>query len=163
MSWVRIDDNFADHPKLLRAGPVAGWLHVAGLCYAARQKTGGLVPMQVVNTLAVFNGVGMTRDGQLLSEPMGIDVLELARILTRAGLWEEQREGPTKVLTGWQIHDYAEYNPPKPTSSDGTIGDKIAGGQARAKAAKRDGRGRFVNGRRDQHGDQRNDQHGDQQ
>ena len=132
MTWVRIDDNFADHPKLLRAGPVAGWLHVSGLCYAARHRTNGQIPRQAIHKLAVFNGVAMTSEGQLLSEPMRIDVTELARILVRAGLWEETEDG-------WTIHDFADYNP-----TDGVSVDPWqAGGRARARTAQRDPRGRF--------------------
>src|SRR6266702_3713986 len=65
MSWLRIDDHFADHPKLLRAGPIAGWLHLAGLCYSARHLTDGFLPIEAVGTLV------------------------------RVGLWEEWRDEDT--------------------------------------------------------------------
>jgi hypothetical protein len=51
MAWVRIDDQIAHHPKMLRAGPAACWLFVAGLAYCARYRTDGLIPAEVVATL----------------------------------------------------------------------------------------------------------------
>jgi hypothetical protein len=143
MTWVKIEDGFADHPKLLRAGPIAGWLHLAGLCYSARHLTDGHVPVQAIHTLAVFNGVAATGDGQLFSEPMRVDVHELARILVRAGLWEEQHDGETKVLTGWLIHDYLAYNPSRAQATSARYGSR-AGGVVRAHRAKRSKTGQFL-------------------
>ena len=44
MSWIKIDDQFADHPKVLQAGPLASWLYVCGLTYSGRYLTDGWVP-----------------------------------------------------------------------------------------------------------------------
>jgi hypothetical protein len=143
LTWVRIDDHFADHPKLLKAGPIAGWLHLAGLCYSARHLTDGQIPVQAIHTLAVFNGVAVTGDGQLFTEPMRVDVFELAGILVRAGLWEELRDGATKVIAGWRIHDYLAYNPSR-SSILGRRGGKRTGGLARSADARRNKDGRFA-------------------
>lgn len=86
MTWVRLDDQFTDHPKLAAVGPVAGWVYVSGLCYAARYLTDGFVP----ETIALrFAG----------SSP------ELIENLVECSLWD-------RVNGGYQIHDFLEYNPP---------------------------------------------------
>jgi hypothetical protein len=86
MAWVRIDDQFTDHPKLAAAGPVAGWVYVSGLCYAARYLTDGFVP----ETIALrFDG----------SSP------EVLENLVECSLWD-------RVNGGYLIHDFLDYNPP---------------------------------------------------
>lgn len=86
MSWVRLDDQFTDHPKLAAAGPVAGWVYVSGLCYAARYLTDGFVPESVAQRFAG-------------SSP------EILANLVECSLWD-------RANNGYQIHDYLEYNPP---------------------------------------------------
>jgi hypothetical protein len=86
MAWVRLDDQFADHPKIAAAGPVAGWVYVSGLCYAARYLTDGFVP----ETIALrFAG----------SSP------EILANLVECSLFD-------RVNGGYLIHDFLEYNPP---------------------------------------------------
>ena len=86
MSWVKLDDQFTDHPKLAAVGPVAGWVYVSGLCYAARYLTDGFVP----ETIALrFAG----------SSP------EILANLVECSLLD-------RVNGGYQIHDFLDYNPP---------------------------------------------------
>lgn len=87
MAWLRLDDAFADHPKIVAAGPLAGWLHICGLLYSARLLTDGFIPTGQVRKLADVE-----------------NALELAQQLCQAGLWEP-------CDGGYQIHDYLEYNP----------------------------------------------------
>ena len=96
MAWLKIDDQFADHPKIVQAGPLASWLHMTAMCYAARYLTDGFVPRKALPRMVDFSGV--TQDGT------PIDVGTLAAQLVTAGLW-------AATETGWQIHDYLEYNP----------------------------------------------------
>jgi len=87
MVWVRLADDFVDHPKVVEAGPLASWLYVCGLSYSNRYATDGFIPSGQVRRLA--------------------DVREpdlLARKLVEVRLWEP-------VKGGYQIHDYAEYQP----------------------------------------------------
>lgn len=44
MSWVRIDDGFAQHPKIIALSIPARWAFIETLCYAARYETDGIVP-----------------------------------------------------------------------------------------------------------------------
>ena len=89
MSWVKLDDGFATHPKVQAAGQSAAWLHVAGLCYAAQHLTDGAIPDSSLTGMGQFTG---TR------------ARSLAERLVEVGLWE--RNG-----AGYAIHDYLDYNP----------------------------------------------------
>ena len=96
MGWIRLDDGFAEHAKVLQAGPLAAWLHVAGLCYANRHLTDGLIPQAALAQL-------MSMDG-LSNKGRPLRVAGLAARLVRAGLWE--RDG-----ANYRIHDYLQYQP----------------------------------------------------
>jgi hypothetical protein len=95
MTWVRIDDKFAMHPKVAALDPglraFAIELHLAGLCYCAQYLTDGLVPAGQVTRLADFSA-------------HGVDVASVAGALVRVGLWE-------RAPGGHAIHDYLQYNP----------------------------------------------------
>jgi hypothetical protein len=47
MGWVKLDDGFAMHPKVLRVSDAAVRAHIEALCYAAKYETDGVVPDQV--------------------------------------------------------------------------------------------------------------------
>lgn len=86
MTWVRIDDVFPEHPKVLALGDdyergVA--LHIRGLCYCARNLTDGHVPARMFREDA-----------------------EIRTRLVEVGMWHE-------VEGGFVIHDYLDYNPSK--------------------------------------------------
>lgn len=87
MAWVKLDDGFAEHPKIEEAGPLAGFLHVAALCYCNRQLTDGFVPENKV--------------GRLASIP---SVKRHVAALVSVGLWHQ-------VDGGYQIHDYLDFQP----------------------------------------------------
>jgi hypothetical protein len=86
MAWVRLDDEVAQHPKILRAGPAAAWLWVCGLAYCSRHLTDGHVPREA---LVTFGVPGANR---------------LAVTLVQVGLWERSGEG-------FAVHDYHQYQP----------------------------------------------------
>lgn len=52
MTWVRLDDNFPDHPKVLGLSDAAFRVEVAGICYAGRYLTDGWVPAPGTKRLA---------------------------------------------------------------------------------------------------------------
>ena len=87
MSWVKLDDQFTDHPKVIAAGPMAGWLYVCGLTYCSRYLTDGFIPTAQVRRLADLKGTD-----------------RLASALVDAGLWD-------RCDGGYMVHDYLEYNP----------------------------------------------------
>lgn len=88
MTWLKIDDNFAQHPKVAALADAAFRLHVSAMCYASRNLTDGFIPQSVLRMLAWKS-----------SDPDN-DAIELVQ----AGLWDTEPDG-------WRIHDYLEYNP----------------------------------------------------
>lgn len=71
MAWVKLDDQFADHPKVIQAGPLAGWLYICGLTYCSRLLTDGFIPSGQVRRLADLKNADA-----------------LAQRLVQVGLWE---------------------------------------------------------------------------
>jgi len=109
MAWVRIDDRFASHPKVLAAGPLAMAMQIAALCYCNRELTDGYVPRSAARTLLDWEIVraddriykigvscGMSGDDVGCAWVIGI--------LVESGMWEE-------VQGGYQVHDYLDYQP----------------------------------------------------
>lgn len=78
MTWVKLDDDFPDHPKIADLTDKAFRLHVSGLCYCGRFLTDGKIPKSAIWRLG---------DGAVLPE------------LLEAGLWEE-------IDGAYWIHDY---------------------------------------------------------
>ena len=90
--WVRIDEEFTQHPKVVQVGPLGVALQVAALCYCNRNLTDGFVPRGVVRMLLDFDGLG--------------DALQVANSLVKAGMWET-------VEGGYRVHDFETYQPSK--------------------------------------------------
>lgn len=84
MSWLRLDDTFGHHPKVVPLSDRAFRVHVLALCYASQHETDGFIPAGVL--------------------PVVMGTKRTAAELEQAGLWEPA-EG------GWVIHDYLLYNP----------------------------------------------------
>lgn len=84
MTWIKIDDTLPEHPKVLSAPPMAGWLFVCGLCYCNRNLTDGFIPRR-----AALRLVDAGHD----------EVLALIEGLVEAGLWVASHDG-------FQVHDY---------------------------------------------------------
>lgn len=87
MPWVRLDESFADHPKVERVGPLAAWLHVAALCYSSRHLTDGRIPKAKAVRLADIP-----------------DPAEHVSALLSEGIWVDNG-------TEYVIHDYLDYQP----------------------------------------------------
>ena len=84
---LRLDDGFPDHPKISNLSDGAFRLHVAGLCYAARYRTDGLVPQAIIASLV------RPYRRAVLSE------------LTDRLLWVDLGEA-----AAYEIHDYLDWN-----------------------------------------------------
>jgi len=87
MTWGKIDDALAMHPKVLKAGNEAMGLWVRCLSYCSQQLTDGHVPEVMVEVMG------------------GRDAAER---LVESGLWHPA-EG------GWVFHDWDEYQPTRAT------------------------------------------------
>lgn len=86
MTWLKLDDGFADHPKIDGLSDGAFRLHVAGMLYAARHLTDGAIPARAVPRLMP-----------------GYDVTLVAELVD-AGLWHHEGDG-------YEVHDFLEWNP----------------------------------------------------
>lgn len=88
MAWVRLDDNFADHPKIIALSDKAFRLFIVGLCYSNRQLTDGYIPYQMVSAW------------------VGDDPFKPSDELEDQELWERKDKG-------FLIRSYSEYQPTK--------------------------------------------------
>lgn len=84
--WVKLDDSFFSHPKIVNAGTEAVGLYVLALTYSAHHLTDGHVPEAWVR------------------QAVGSKAHKLSAALVEHRLWS--RNG-----TGWVIHDFHDYNP----------------------------------------------------
>lgn len=84
MPWIKLDDGFWDHPKILAVGDRLAITHQRAMMWSARHATGGHIPA------GALRAIGVTR--------------AQARKLTENRLWDETGDG-------WRIHDWEVYNP----------------------------------------------------
>jgi hypothetical protein len=94
LNWFRLDVTLPGNPKTLelldlRGGDRALVAYIFSLCYCTEHGTDGFISKGAVHYI-----YGNARSSQLL---------------VQVGFWEE-REG------GWEVHDYADYQPTKMTS-----------------------------------------------
>ena len=85
MGWVKLDELFAEHPKVEMAGDEAAWMYVSGLLYAYRADTDGFIPAAKVTKLTGFRSAK-----------------RIAQRLVDVGLWEP-------IEDGYLIHDYLKH------------------------------------------------------
>lgn len=115
MSWVRIDDGFTRHPKVMAAGPLAIAMQVAALCYCNRELTDGFVPRGIARTLLDWEferGDGKRFKVEMTATDVTPHVTALVTcdtivdILVESGMW-------IVVRGGYRIHDYEKYQATK--------------------------------------------------
>ena len=111
MAWIRLDDGFADHPKILAAGPLAAILQVRALCWSSRHLTDGFIPPEALPGLLVgFGDLGIETayvgNPPIASFGHQADECDWPALMVDAGLWEPHQHG-------YLIHDFLAYNPCK--------------------------------------------------
>lgn len=94
--WVRVDDNFPEHPKVVEAGRnlgtsgrgrvVAIWQ--VALCYCNRNYTDGFIDEATIRSWTLYD-----------RRPV-----DVALVMADAGLFE-------RVAGGFRFHDYHDYQP----------------------------------------------------
>ena len=89
MTWVKIDDSFPNHPKIVGLSDKAFRIHISGLCYCGTYLTDGFVPMTIAARFA-------NEDMAYIAE------------LSKAGLWLEAPQD-----NGFYIHDYLAHQTSK--------------------------------------------------
>ena len=134
--WVKLDDRFAEHPKLMAAGALTWGVWTEAMAYCNRNLTDGYIPDAVAEA---FGGRWRTRVGGRVwqvfvhcgDDVMAVDAEFIVSALVDAGLWH-------RADGGYQIHDYADYQPTKAQILAARVqrqATSSAGGKA--KAAKR--------------------------
>lgn len=115
MAWVRLSDDFYDHPKFDKAGSLGIALFAAGLAWCNRNLTDGWIPRKTALRLLDFedvvdavsnadrNAVTNVTDNDALTPAIAKNTV---RKLVDAGLWSEA-DG------GYWVHDYLEYQASK--------------------------------------------------
>jgi hypothetical protein len=87
MSWLRLDDKFPRHPKVLKLTDAQFRLHLAAMAYCAEHETDGRITREAVETLTPHRGKA-----------------KLVARLVELVLWDGDGED-------YQIHDYLDWNP----------------------------------------------------
>lgn len=115
MPWVRIDDAYADHPKLAAVGPLGQALWLAGLAYCNRNLTDGFIPWAASQSLLAWQYLEPPKNGLRRRMTIGVgsglsgeDVTTdyVIELLLDVGLWESMDDG-------YYVHDYPDYQPSK--------------------------------------------------
>lgn len=88
MAWVRFDDGFFRHPKVVAAGRDARDMYTSSIFYANQNLTDGFVPEGALRIIAADAGVSSHN--------------KAVKALLREGLWIEANGG-------YEIHDYLDY------------------------------------------------------
>lgn len=90
VAWIKLDDGFFRHPKVLAAGRDARDLYLAGLCYCGANLTDGAIP---ANALRVLGAEAEIDDAGAAADR-----------LVEVGLWK-------RGDSGFAVHDFLAYNP----------------------------------------------------
>ena len=98
MSYVQLDDQIANHPKILKAGPEAAWLWACAIAYCQNHLTDGYVTSDVLHTMPGFTA---GRQRKLVER-----LLEAKHAGGQHGLLERRGED-------FAVHDYLDRNPSK--------------------------------------------------
>ena len=97
MAWIRLDDRFSTHPKVVSLSNEAYRLYIDALCYSSLHQTDGQISSNLLAHIA----------SKIEAEVRGTDceatATEISDELVNAGLWE-------KDANCWKIHDYLDYN-----------------------------------------------------
>ena len=108
MSWIKLDDQWMDHPKIIRAGRDARDMWLASITWCAKHLTDGYFPSELLPSLAVTAGVDVA------------NCLTFASILVEVCLWDIAENG-------YMVHDYLDYNPTKEQTESNRIARSEAG------------------------------------
>lgn len=88
MGWVKIDDGFFDHHKVIDLSDKAKLTFLAGLCHCNKNMTDGFVSAAAARF--IVGGLGAPK--------------KVTNELVDVGLWHKRADG-------FDVHDYLEYQP----------------------------------------------------
>lgn len=124
MVWAKIDDKYAEHPKVVAAGEEAAWVNVKAILWSCRFLTDGFIPEEAAHVLASEKPLMSPSDGGFVQqrapkEPRkrphrAPEEPRFRQIIARLTREFHGRSGLWKPATGgYLIHDFLEYNPSK--------------------------------------------------
>lgn len=87
--WVKLDDSFFEHRKVVAVTPIARLLFLASLAHSAKHLADGVVAEGYLPNIRASAGATRRHMAELVS----------------VGLWETHP-------SGYLIHDWSDYNPP---------------------------------------------------
>lgn len=128
MAWIRLDENFPEHPKAVAVGGDACWLHVCALAYCNRNRTDGIVPAGAV--------------GRLSDRKRAEDLVDR---LVAEGMWHRSGDQCASEdcpafddipYGSFALHDFLEYQQTR-AELDEKHRQKVLAGQAGGRAAAR--------------------------
>lgn len=111
MGWVRVSDDFYDHPKFDEVGPLGIAMWISGLAWCNRNLSDGVIPRSAVVRLLDWEGVGSVldkadsngdRNGVSNGARNSAVAAVVAQMLVDGGLWEVT-EG------GYSVCGYLKY------------------------------------------------------
>lgn len=103
--WVKIDDGFATHPKILTAGILALGIQVRAICYASQNQTDGVLPLSCIPLLLTgLDHISIDTGGNdHIGFGFDADEMDWPAHMVEHGLWDEHDKG-------YVIHDFLEWN-----------------------------------------------------
>lgn len=107
MVWVRLDDGFTRHPRMVAAGLHGRALFIAGLCYCGTHLTDGMIPRAAFPMLAAEAGVPARTAAKLIE----------------VGSWIDKGDHI-------EVHDFLVYNP----SRAKVLAERAAGAERQRKS-----------------------------
>src|SRR3990167_7104298 len=108
MSWVKLDDNFPRHPKVVGLSDAAFRFHVSALAYCSALATDGVIADAALTDFA----------GRWVRQKQ----VKLITELVKAGLWELPKEN-----VPFPAHDYLGHSPSREQRGATTEGGGEAG------------------------------------
>lgn len=98
MPFVQLDDQIANHPKILKAGPEAAWLWACAIAYCQNHLTDGYVTSEVLYTMPGF------KHGH--QKALAERLVQAVKPGGTHGLLERRGDD-------YLVHDYLDRNPTK--------------------------------------------------
>lgn len=109
MPYLNLDDEFADHPKVDALSHGAFRLHVAGLCYCAKNLTDGVIEQRRIGRLMPDYDRAyldeLTTSAMWVPHPVGFSIHDYLDWNKSRSWWEEKREKDAKRLAEWRARN----------------------------------------------------------
>lgn len=118
MSWVRLDDGFADKPEMVKAGPLATMVAIWALCHSSRHLTDGHVAREsllgctwVASKSQRHRAIGrLIVAGFWVESGDGFDIVDPFQYLQESAVVKEKRRQNAERQARWREKQRAAHN-----------------------------------------------------